>query len=654
VGLDTGSKANPVLLANEENMIKKRNSLALRIAIPFTLLLLLTMGGLGIYLYTYIQESYLNILEQNLLAETRLIADRLAVLEQEQPGENAAIAERVNQYAKSLNVRVTVIDPQGVVIAETQTIASEMENHLNRPEIQSALKNQVTTEIRFSKTLQTEMLYAAAPMKINNETVGVVRLAVSLNNIQRRESTILQTVLIATTIAALLTILLAVLVSIYTIYPLKQLTDTAQRVANGDLAQITTTFRRDEIGQLQQAVKNMAFQLKEQIDELSTERTKLEIILANMTDGIIIVDQSGTVQLINPAALRLFHMQDEDALQKTLIEVVRHHQLVELWRQCLISGAQETTTLETSPDRLFLQGIATPLHESLPGMTLMVFQDLTRVRKLETVRRDFVSNVSHELRTPLASLKALTETLQEGALEDPPAARRFLQRMETEIDNLTQMVHELLELSRIESNKVPLRRVSTSPCELATPAVERMQLQAERAGLSLRMECTDDLPMVKADPERMEQVLVNLIHNAIKFTPPGGHIIVSAFVDLTNVVFFVKDTGVGIPPEAINRIFERFFKTDRSRSGRGTGLGLSISRHLIEAHGGRIWAESLVNQGSTFFFTLPIVQTTSTFIKQPGYSDNKTRQNVPVVYFHGLGCYCAFTKALTIINSPSL
>ncbi len=228
------------------------------------------------------------------------------------------------------------------------------------------------------------------------------------------------------------------------------------------------------------------------------------------------------------------------------------------------------------------------------------------MRRLEMIRRDFVSNVSHELRTPLASLKALTETLQEGALEDPPAARRFLLRMENEIDNLTQMVQELLELSRIESGKVPLKRVSIEPLELASQAVDRMLVQSERAGVQLRLECPAGLPNVSADPTRMEQVIVNLIHNAIKFTPPGGEIVISAYLNTKVVVFSVQDTGAGIDPELLPRIFERFYKADRSRSSGGTGLGLSIARHMVEAHGGRIWADSKIGQGSTFYFSLPL------------------------------------------------
>jgi two-component system phosphate regulon sensor histidine kinase PhoR len=224
---------------------------------------------------------------------------------------------------------------------------------------------------------------------------------------------------------------------------------------------------------------------------------------------------------------------------------------------------------------------------------------------LETVRRDFISNISHELRTPLASLKALTETLRDGALEDSKAAARFLGRIETEVDALTQMATELLELSRIESGQVPLELKAVPAAALLLSAVERMRAQAERAGITILIDNAEDMTVLRADPTRLEQVLVNLIHNAIKFTRPGGEVILATENEADFVRFSVRDSGAGIPAEDLERIFERFYKADRARSGGGTGLGLSISRHLVEAHGGRIWAESTEGQGSTFYFTIP-------------------------------------------------
>jgi two-component system phosphate regulon sensor histidine kinase PhoR len=314
------------------------------------------------------------------------------------------------------------------------------------------------------------------------------------------------------------------------------------------------------------------------------------------------VDIEGRVQFSNPAAENLF--EAKNSIGHTVVEVIRQHQLVDAWRRSRESGEAQEESVELPARRQFLQLVVLP--DRMTGGSLLLVQNLTRVRRLETVRRDFISNVSHELRTPLASLKALTETLRDGALEDPKAARRFLGRIETEVDALTQMASELLELTRIESGQVPLELKKVPAAGLLSSAADRMHAQAERAGLDLRLEPPQERTGVRADPSRLEQVLVNLIHNAIKFTPAGGEVALSARADGEFVRFAVRDTGAGIPQDDLERIFERFYKADRARSGGGTGLGLSISRHLVEAHGGRIWVESTEGRGSTFFFTIPV------------------------------------------------
>ncbi len=325
-----------------------------------------------------------------------------------------------------------------------------------------------------------------------------------------------------------------------------------------------------------------------------------------MTDAILIVDADGRVTLVNPAAEELFKLPANQAVGRTLVEVARQYQVIELWKSSLATGKQQLLTLENYPRPLIRSGYCDSIGGQSARSTLLAFQDLTGFARLETVRRDFVSNVSHELRTPLASLKALTETLQTGALDDPVAAKRFLKQMEIEIDNLTQMVQEFLDLSRIESGRVTFNRQPVDPRSLIEQAVERMALQAERSGLTIGMEDRGPVPAVNADAERIESVLTNLLHNAIKFTPPGGKISVSAYQKENDVVFSIRDTGVGIKPEDLSRIFERFYKADQSRSGGGTGLGLSIARHTVEAHGGKIWAESTPGQGSVFYFSLPL------------------------------------------------
>jgi two-component system phosphate regulon sensor histidine kinase PhoR len=348
----------------------------------------------------------------------------------------------------------------------------------------------------------------------------------------------------------------------------------------------------------------MAQQLREQMTTLTEERGRLSAVLDHMADGVLITDETSEVQLMNVAAARILDTTEDQALGRSFAQVVPHHALIELWKECRERSEEQIEAVELSHQGLFLQGIITPFEEAEVEGYLVILQDLTRIRRLETVRRDFISNISHELRTPLAGLKALVDTLRGGAIKDPAATKRFLKRMETEVDSLTQMVEELLELSTIESRQVPLRLSPTAVAEVVIPPCERLRSQAERAGLGLTILLPPDLPYVVADTGRAQQVLTNLVHNAIKFTPPGGSITVAARPGETEVTVLVQDTGVGIPADDLPRIFERFYKSDRARSGGGTGLGLAIAKHVVQGHGGRIWVESIEGQGSTFSFTL--------------------------------------------------
>ena len=357
-----------------------------------------------------------------------------------------------------------------------------------------------------------------------------------------------------------------------------------------------------ELGGLSSAINIQRSTFNVQLSTSNAERSRLSTILDQLTDAILIADADGRVQFANPAAEKLF---GSPLAGRSVVEAIRHHQLADAWRRCRETGDPQTESVEVVGSRHFLQLIVVPDRDTRGG-TLLLVQDLTRVRRLETVRRDFISNLSHELRTPLASLKALTETLQDGALDDPPAARRFIDQIQVEVDALTQMVTELLELSRIESGRLTLDLTPVSPRDLLLSASRRMELQAERAGLRLRVECGDDLPRIKIDSQRLEQVLVNLIHNAVKFTRAGGEIVLLTEAEPGVVMIAVQDTGIGIPEEDVSRIFERFYRVDKSRAGSGTGLGLSIAKHIVEAHGGKIWAESVEGRGSTFYFTIPV------------------------------------------------
>ena len=386
------------------------------------------------------------------------------------------------------------------------------------------------------------------------------------------------------------------------------------RLAEGDVNARVLAKWDGQIGQLAQAINLTIDHLREHVDLLTEENQQFSMVMEKMADGVLITDRLSYVMLINDAALRLLKTTEAGALGRPFAEVVRHHQLIDLWQATREEGREQVAAVEIGRD-LFLQAYVTPYQQNGSRGYLVILQDLTQVRRLQTVRRDFISNISHELRTPLASLRAVVETLDAGALEDPPAARRFLSRAERELDTMTQMVEELLELSRIESGQVPLRVSAVDVRELVRVPLERLRPQAERARLNISVNFPAELPRVLADPDRMQQVFSNLIHNAIKFTPEGGDIEVRAELVTESseaygneVEIAVKDTGVGIPADDLPRIFERFYKSDRARTRteEGTGLGLAIARHLVQAHGGRLWAKSKPGKGSTFFFTLPV------------------------------------------------
>jgi two-component system, OmpR family, phosphate regulon sensor histidine kinase PhoR len=580
-------------------------SIRWRIALPYVGLILVTMVALGVYLSSFVRRTYMNDLEAKLAAEARMIGDVIT------PGlhTGGAVLDldvEAKHWAAILDARVTIISPDGTVLGESHEDRALMTNHSNRPEVIAALATGQGSSTRFSQTLGYSMMYTAVTVTKDDQILGIARVALPLQQVEANIAQLQRILIAVTLLVTVLAILLATLIAGRISRPVRQLTQAVWEMTSSKPADQPIPPGADEISQLTQAFKIMSVRLSAEINELKTERGKLDAVLQKMTDGVLIVDAQGVVQLFNDAAEVIFSIPQTEAIGKPLIQVARHHQPVEMWQRCHDRGEVQRVEFEVGIKKMYLQGVATPLSPVLPGSTLLLFQDMTRQRMTETIRRDFISNVSHELRTPLAALKALTETLQGGALEDPPAAHRFLEQMETEVDSLSLMVTELLELSRIESGRVPLNLSPARPVDIVTPACDRLRLQAERAKLALTIECPADLPAVLADAARVQQVVVNLLHNAIKFTPAGGQVVVSTARQDQAILFMVRDTGIGISAEDLPRIFERFYKADRSRATSGTGLGLAIARHLVEAHGGKIWAESEVGEGSTFYFTIPI------------------------------------------------
>lgn len=604
-----------------------------RIAIPYILLILVAMIVLVVYLSGFVRRVYQDRLTNQLTSNARLLADLLSL---DDPAESN---DQIDRYARQLGVRVTLIAPDGKVIGESRKDWQEMDNHLDRPEIRQALAEGQGSSVRPSDTLKQEMLYVAVAARQDDVLIGFVRLALPLGEVDAQVEQLQQTTIIIAAVTTVLAALLALFIAGFTVRPVLQLTEMARRVAGGDFGVRFVPVTGDEVGQLTRAFNDMAGKLRDQMATLDAQKEQLSAILDNMAGGVLIADEQGRVRLINPAAVALLRTSREIALGRSVVQVLRHHELIDLWQRCRDQDEEQSSAVELERQGAFVQAIVCPFKTAGTPGYLIILQDLTRIRRLETVRRDFISNISHELRTPLAGLKALVETLRDGALDDPPAAQRFLERMDVEVDALTQMVEELLELARIESGRIPLRLEPTPVEEIVRPPVKRLEPQAERKSLVLSVDLPPDLPLALADAQRAQQVVTNLVHNAIKFTPDGGHIRIDAQsrIDAAlrvdnhasaqaeharlsedeskageRVVISVRDTGIGIDADDLPRIFERFYKVDRSRSGGGTGLGLAIARHIVQMHGGQIWAESpwidpdtgARVQGSAFYFSL--------------------------------------------------
>lgn len=589
-----------------------KRSIRWRIIIPFGILILAVFSFLGFYSANFVRQTYINNLQDKLISNDQLICDALkADLKNKNPQD--LIAEKVQYWANLLSARTTIIAPDGLVLADSHQDPKSMVNHLDRPEVQAALTEGQGHSIRFSHTLGYEMLYTAIPCNENNELLGFVRLSIPLNEVDQRIDQLQRVWTIVLTLVSITSIGLAGIIAFKIAKPLRQLTKASQdlvRTSNQNAIPVDQTT--DEISQLTRTFNHMALSINEKLAEIESERAKLSTILQEMSDGVIITDRQGTIQLINKAAINLFKVSQAEPIGLTLIEVTRQHQIVELLESCAKNNKTQKVSFEILKTKQFVQAIASPGSDAMPSLFLFIFHDITQERKSELTRRDFISNVSHELRQPLAAIKLLSETLLDGAFDDLPSAKHFLQQIDNEVDSLNNLVNELLELSRAEAGHINLDLRAVNPLDLLKKIQERLHLLAEQDHIDLVIDCPPGLPLIKADKLRLEQVLMNLVHNAIKFSHPGGEILMKAEVGEAELIFSVHDDGIGISEEDLPLVFERFFKADRSRSGVGTGLGLSVARYMVEAHGGKIWAESRHGIGSTFFFTIPLLNSALT------------------------------------------
>ena len=579
-------------------------SIQWRITISFILIILVSMCVLGFYLVDFVRDTQISNLRSQLENEARLVAQASL------PGFLAPEKDALDTLAKTtgdqINSRVTIIAKDGTVLGDSEQDPMAMENHALRPEVIEALAEGVGISTRYSTTLGQQMLYVAVPITSQGKVIGISRVALPLVEVQNYINRLILIVATSMVITTLIAILVAIFVAQATTQPIRQLTQAARRIASGELGQKIPVLTVDESGQLANAFNEMSSSLKDLVAEISDEKTKLTNILSNMADGVIMTDDEGRVLLANQAAERMFDFDGEKVRGEHLIEVVRDYEIDRALKSCLETSMEYTAQLDFGSGKRFIRVIAVPLvTDGLTG-ALLLFQDLTELKGLQTMRRELVGNISHELRTPLAGIKAIIETLQNGAISDRKAAKDFLTRVDSEIDRMMQMVMELTELSRIESGRGDLKRDTVNLNSLIEEAIASFKPQADRKSIALSAELFTDLPLIRADKDRIYQVITNLVHNAIKFTHSGGAVLISTEGSENWVLVKVSDTGVGISKEDLTRIFERFYKVDKARSGEGAGLGLAIAKHVVQAHGGNIWVESEEGKGSTFFFNLPL------------------------------------------------
>ena len=419
---------------------------------------------------------------------------------------------------------------------------------------------------------------------------------------------IIFTLLAAGAAAVALLLLMEILISVMTRRALTNLTVSARRIAQGELDHRVEVSASSETSDLAFAVNRMATSLREIIRNLSTERDTVSAVLETMVDGVLVVSAQGRIELANPSAVLLLSLRQEDVGRREYGEVIRDPDLRKLVTRCQRSGVRQSAEVDLNlgGHLIPVNIIATPLPGSTPPEVLLTIHDLRMLRQLESTRREFVSNVSHELKSPLASVRLMTETLEDVAITDEAIARDFLGRIRREVDRMNALVDDLLDLARIESGREPEPHVPMQLAPVMEEAIGRFRVAATQKGVRLEHVEPRHLPAVRANEGRIGQVLVNLIENALKWTEAGGRIRLSVEEEAKAVRVLVQDTGVGIASEDLPHVFERFYKVDRARRDGGTGLGLAIVKHIVQLYGGEVSADSRLGEGSTFTFTVPL------------------------------------------------
>jgi two-component system phosphate regulon sensor histidine kinase PhoR len=562
-----------------------------------------------VFVWPGMRERTIAQTEETLFAEARLVsrvvADPLA------NGAGPAILDpMVDEAALDAHSRVTVIAPDGRVLGDSWLSGDAllaMENHRHRPEIEAAFSVGTGTSVRHSGTVGRDYVYVAIALRPHGTTIGVVRVARELDAVKAQTASLVGGFAIALVLAFTLALGLAAVFSHSWAAALQEMMQAARRIAAGDLEARATVYRRDEIGELGKILNQAADELQRRIDEVARGRARTEAILAAMEEGVLAVGQRGNVLMASEAFCRDFGART-DVVGRHYLEVVRQREVGDLLESVLRTGEAEHAEVEVRPHhRVYAITVVPFPEEGSASGAVATFHEVTERRRIDQIRRDFVANASHELRTPLTSIRGFVEALEDGAMEAPATAQRFLGKIRTHADRMAVLMDDLLELSRLESGGRPPQWEAVRVAELLEDVETSFTATASRKPIRLVVPDAGDL-VVRTDNDRLRRIVECLVDNAIKYTPAGGEVrIEGRTTDGGGAEIDVRDNGPGIPAEHLPRLFERFYRVDKARSRElgGTGLGLSIAKHLAEGMGAKLSVTSEVGLGSCFTVALP-------------------------------------------------
>jgi two-component system phosphate regulon sensor histidine kinase PhoR len=545
--------------------------------------------------------------ERSLRDRARLVADQVGPLPFE-PARIAALDDLADRAGRAGNMRVTLIDPAGRVLGDSEVgreKIADVENHADRFEVQEALAGRIGRSTRRSATIGRELYYLAIP----GPGQGVIRVSVALGELEAALAKLRQRLAVAAAVGLASAILLSYAISRYALASIREVRRAAESIARGDLDDLPPLNTGDELGEISSAIRQIARQLRLRLEEATHEKEQLRAVLEGMVEGVLVVDAKGCVLLANPRLREFFGVTGE-LVGRPVLELIRHSELDELIREVSATDEQVSRNLGAARQRtLRVQAARFPPGSGPRAGSVLVFDDVTELERLEEVRRDFVANASHELRTPLTAIQGFAETLlagERGGGLSSEDRSHYLEVIDRHARRLGHIVRDLLELSTIETGKLRSEPATLDLAEIVRAVMRDVEPRCCERELDLSCEVEGDAH-AWADPRALEQIVTNLLDNAVKYSEPGGRVEIHIADAGPRVRVSVRDTGIGIPEEDLDRIFERFYRVDRARSRAlgGTGLGLSIVKHLVQSLGGQISVESRLGEGTRFSFSLP-------------------------------------------------